>query len=350
VVLRWQGRQRSDFGLATNQGRLYTVAQSYLHAVSEGDIPNHKRIRKFGYNNVVQNAFEDLWPAGGAYVFPTAAMGMEVVSDSANDAGTVIKSGNADSFTTTTLTDADVDFSTATAVAAGDMILLDGDKAYGYVTTAATNTLTVAYWIGISVPTAGQAYRVVDASSASTGVRVVDIEYLDSSYAENSEFLVTNGTNVVATTATNIIRVQKFHSIFTGSTGAAVGTIDLRHIDNTPVYSRMLPLFNDAQQLIWTVPANYTMYITSWKSSSAAAVAGHYCEHRLRSTSSYGNYQKDTFNMLDISFTTDNSTVMSYPVPPVLPQKTDLKVTVISDGASANALCSGYIDGWYERS
>jgi len=48
--------------------------------------PPMQHISKLGYNPDVDAAKEDLWSVGGLYVWPTAEMGMEIVSSSADDA------------------------------------------------------------------------------------------------------------------------------------------------------------------------------------------------------------------------------------------------------------------------
>lgn len=49
-----------------------------------------------------------------------------------------------------------------------------------------------------------------DGSPAGFGARTVIIDYLDDAYAEKSETVTLNGTTAVATTATDIFRVNRF--------------------------------------------------------------------------------------------------------------------------------------------
>ena len=71
-------------GHTTNHVR--TVAQSYLHALAEGDIAGHVAWYKNGYTAGATTSDTDIWTGATSYAFPAAEMGMEVVSsDNTND-------------------------------------------------------------------------------------------------------------------------------------------------------------------------------------------------------------------------------------------------------------------------
>ena len=118
-------------------------------------------------------------------------------------------------------------------------------------------------------PTAGMQMEVVsssnsdDGSPAGMGVRTVKLCYLDSNYIEQTEIITLNGTTVVPTVATNILRIQRFYTNTVGSSGVAVGNIDIRHLSNTPIYARIMTGYNSSRQTVWTVPAGKTLYIVS---------------------------------------------------------------------------------------
>jgi len=53
--------------------------------VARGTVPGYENIRIAGVNPSVGDSFEDLWDAGGKFLFPTAGETWEVVSDNVND-------------------------------------------------------------------------------------------------------------------------------------------------------------------------------------------------------------------------------------------------------------------------
>lgn len=59
----------------------------FLIAVGLGQVPGYRRVVGLGNNpDVDTTAAEDVWPVGGIYSWPSAAVAMEVVSSSAADA------------------------------------------------------------------------------------------------------------------------------------------------------------------------------------------------------------------------------------------------------------------------
>lgn len=62
------------------------VTLTMAESISRGDIPKAYKFSSLGYNGDINGTREDIWTAGGDYVFPSAAMQMNIVSDSAADA------------------------------------------------------------------------------------------------------------------------------------------------------------------------------------------------------------------------------------------------------------------------
>jgi hypothetical protein len=70
----------------TTDLKLRVTNSPYGYDVAEGNIANHIPFFKTGFNADVDAAEEDMWSAGGMYVFPLAEQGMEVYStDNTND-------------------------------------------------------------------------------------------------------------------------------------------------------------------------------------------------------------------------------------------------------------------------
>lgn len=60
----------------------------YFVQVSRGLVTGHKRILKFGYNDLIQNVEETIWDVGGIYAYPSSAVAMTATSASgATDSG-----------------------------------------------------------------------------------------------------------------------------------------------------------------------------------------------------------------------------------------------------------------------
>lgn len=170
-------------------------AHQYLYSIAEGYIPDHELWTKNGYNPALSSGEETLWAAGGDYVFPTAAMQMEVVSSSTAD------------------------------------------------------------------------------TSNGTGARIVQINYLNSTFAEKVENVTLNGTTAVPTVATDIYRVNNFRVRTVGTGNKNAGDIDIRHIDDTPIYSRIATGINRAINCVYTIPKDKCLYIYNILISAGANVA-----------------------------------------------------------------------------
>lgn len=202
-------------------------------------------------------------------------------------------------------------------------------------------------------PAAGGIQMAVRSSSASdasagTGIRTVLIHYLDANYAMRSETVTLNGTTLVNTVATNILRVNDFHATSAGSGAQAVGDVTLENTGGTVVYSRIAATHNRARNAVFTIPAGKAGYITHWNGSSGAATGTHYTILTLRATTHENTYYAGLFMVQDSIGTLNGGMNIDYDIPLHLPEKTDIKVSAISDAANANATVTSHFSGWYE--
>ena len=107
---------------------------------------------------------------------------------------------------------------------------------------------------------------------SSTGARTVDIHYLDTNGAEQSTGSVTlNGTTPVDTGVTDCMFVQEHHVVTVGSGLVAAGDIDITKTSGGVVVSRVSAAGNQSMSTMWQVPANKTLYVTSWSGEGTAA-------------------------------------------------------------------------------
>lgn len=83
----------NPYGVAQIDNKPRVSSVPYTYDIAKGNVPNHRPIRIHGMNPDVDNVREDLIYNGGTYVFPAAAIQMEVVSTSASDtiAGTGVQ-------------------------------------------------------------------------------------------------------------------------------------------------------------------------------------------------------------------------------------------------------------------
>lgn len=202
--------------------------------------------------------------------------------------------------------------------------------------------------------TGGTQMEVVGAeptdASGSTGVQQVEIHYLDTHYEEQREQVWMSGATVMTTVATDIIRINAFHAIKVGSTGFAGGTIVLRGVGGGTTYAQIDKGLNVALQAIYTIPANKKLCITDWTVGAGSAAGSRYCEFLLRATAhdDFGDieYNANLFNVFDIVAAQDASYQRNFNLHLCLPPKTDIKVSVKSDAATANAETSCGINGY----
>jgi len=200
-------------------------------------------------------------------------------------------------------------------------------------------------------PTAEMQMEVVSSSaddtSNGTGVRKVKIWYLDDAGVEKTEEITMNGATPVATTATDIYRINRFRITATGTGLKAAGNIDIRNLADTPIYARISTGMTRARQAIYTVPAGKVLYITSVTMSCGANVSGRLVRFTTRAT--YDNIA-DTINSWFTAYTEiyleDNAITVSLEIPTHFHPLVDIKVSAISpDGAaSGNTTLRGWLE------
>jgi hypothetical protein len=128
----------------TTDLKLRVNSTPYGYDVAEGNIANHSPFFKTGFNADVDATEEDMWTAGGVYVFPVAAQGMEVVStDNTND-----KAGGTGALTVK------VWYLTNTFVEKSEVITMTGTT---LVETAATDIYRVNAFRVMTAGTSGSA-------------------------------------------------------------------------------------------------------------------------------------------------------------------------------------------------
>ena len=339
------------YGIKHINNKPRVSSMPYLFDIAEGNVPNHETWTKIGYNSALSSSWEDMWQVGGAYVYPTAEMQMEVVSTSAQDAGSINFSGTSTGGSTTSLVDTGKDFTAgATAVVVGDIVLLDNLSSFGVVTAVAATTLTIGGAFCGGASGASTAYRVVDVSAGGTGAQVLRYKGLDGDYNEIDEFVIPNGTSVVTTTRTDIFRINSWRCIAAGTDKACAGTVDIRNLADTPIYSRMVAGDTRARNINYTVPLGKVLFVTSVTFSAGSTVSGRPVRMVTRATydpslncslPTMGLFQPFTEVIVE-----DSAITRTLEIPTKLPEKTDLKVSAISPDGATYGSCA--LRGWLE--
>lgn len=202
-------------------------------------------------------------------------------------------------------------------------------------------------------PTGGMGMEVVSSATADddgdTGVNTVKICYLDTSYVEQTEIVTLNGQGVVATSATDILRINDFHTASAGSGGKAAGNIDLRHLADTPIYARIAIGHNGHNSAVRTVPAGKSLHLTGW-----GVGVGHNLGNRFGHFVLQGTTDDDDtllagiFSEKDIVNIQDGGLWRPFEMTLTFPSQADVKASVVSDAANSNAITSASIEGWLE--
>jgi len=119
-------------------------------------------------------------------------------------------------------------------------------------------------------------------------VWTVEINYLDNLGAEQTEIVTLNGITPVNTVATNIWRVNQFHTktadITTTGNGEAAGDITLKNVAGTITYAQITAGGNHSRHGFFTIPAGMDGNITSATISVGGTTVGRFLRTNLRAT------------------------------------------------------------------
>ena len=200
-------------------------------------------------------------------------------------------------------------------------------------------------------PTVAQQMMVVSSSAsdaaAGTGIRKVRIHYLDDNYDTQEEEVTLNGTTPVNTVATNILRINIVHASEVGSNQVSVGNISVKNTGNTITYSYLAAGWNISRQAVYTIPRGVTGYITHWQASSGST-GNHFCTTTVRATTHDGEQFPGVFLVQDETGTQNGGISINFPTPIPIMERSDVKISAISDAVNANVIAIGAIMGYFE--
>lgn len=219
------------------------------------------------------------------------------------------------------------------------------------------NNTRVDMWEGPTAlyvfPTTGQQMSLVSTSAndaaAGSGIQTIFVHALDSNYNPVDFTIALNGTTPVLTTQVNLFRINGIHAATVGSvSGVAAGDVSITNVGGTVTYGRIITGNNTARQAIFTIPAGKTGYLTHWQGSSGSATGTHFTQIAIRATQHIGIRLPGVFLGIDEQGTLNGGISVNYPIPIKFPEKTDIKMSVISDAANAAVISMGAMFGWIE--
>jgi hypothetical protein len=201
-------------------------------------------------------------------------------------------------------------------------------------------------------PTAPMRMEIVsssalDTNTTGTGVQSVLISYLDTNYIARTERLALNGVTAVPTVATNILRVNAFRADVVGTGGKAAGNIDIRHISDTPIYSRIGTGYTRARNCVYCVPAGFELYITQITYASNATAAGHFARFTFRANyDEQDNVVGTVFFPFSEIVVGESTFTIQYPIPMKFPEKTCMNISAIGEAANCNLVVAAQYRGY----
>lgn len=184
--------------------------------------------------------------------------------------------------------------------------------------------------------------------AGNTGIQSVTLYYLDDTFTEKTEDITLDGTTAVTTTATDIYRVQSLRAKTVGTSGAAAGTITLRHLSDTPIYATIETGATRSRLGLWTVPAGKVLYITSMY-GGCTSTAANGATITLRATYDHLAMAARTFFIPHAEVLVGSGSggiTRVFELPIKLPAGVDLKVSATSLANNATVSCS--LRGWVE--
>lgn len=208
------------------------------------------------------------------------------------------------------------------------------------------NELTPAPTSHVKIPTPssdGEQMTVVSESVnddvAGTGARSVEIHYLDANGDQQEEVIVMDGTTPVDTVATDIIFVNDFHVVLTGSGLVAAGHVKIYKKGTVGLVYNMIAVGGNKSLVPHKmVPRSHSCVVKRWHATEAKSKR---CNFRLRSTNQNMMLYPGTFLFKDTAYL-NGSTSGELSVNFAVPEYGIIKVTGWPDAVGAEGSASWY--------
>jgi len=200
-------------------------------------------------------------------------------------------------------------------------------------------------------PATTQQMEIVSSSASDSetgpGIQKVLIQYLDHNYDSYTVTMTVTGVTESSTTATNIYRINRFEAYDTEkSTSVAIGTISIRALGNTPVYSQIAVGQTRARNAAYSVPNGYSLYITNISGSAIRNTSGADVVFTFESTyNTKSNVQRDFFTPMFEFAAEDGTAVFQFDIPIRIPETADIQVEALSTSSNITVITNmrGYL-------
>lgn len=190
--------------------------------------------------------------------------------------------------------------------------------------------------------TSGVTLRLVSSSNndrpGSSGASQIWLQGLNSNYEMQAEYITLNGTSAV-TSANEYLRVFKTRVTGAGSTGYNEGVISTINFLGGTTLSICQIQEAESEEAIFTVPANNTLYITSWKAAENSN-KGSEVSIWVRPYSQQVWQKRRTINLINNIFQ------YYFDFPGIVSEKSDVEIR--AKGVLAGANINAKFEGWYE--
>lgn len=182
--------------------------------------------------------------------------------------------------------------------------------------------------------------------AAGTGIRTLDMHYLDTNLVERVESIVLDGVTPVLSVATNVRFIQCLHAVTFGSGKAAAGVISASN--GAATYSQINTGAVRCSSSLRMVPAGKRLVITSMYAGSVSGTAAAKTTVRL-ATPNFDGHDYTTSSIFFPLFAgtfQDNSSGLTIPCPLAFTEGQSIGMTFECDKA---ATVVGSWFGWMEN-
>jgi len=173
-------------------------------------------------------------------------------------------------------------------------------------------------------------------NSTGTGIRTIDLHFLDSNGLEQQEIITLNGTGAALSASTDVAYIQWMHAQSVGSSGVAAGGISLQSTDGATTYEYIEAGGNQSLSGRYKVPSNKTGYVIGWQVSAITKKI----DIRLRATVERFDRSllPGVFLFQDIAVLQDvTSGYIPFPVPLRMPAGAIVKMSGLSEASGGDA-------------
>jgi len=237
------------------------------------------------------------------------------------------------------------------AIAEGDIPEHDGLLKFGTRETVSAGVESTA-WEGptnryVYMTTAQRLYVVSTSAAddgAGIGIRTLTISGLDADYNEISETVTMDGITPVLTDA-SFLRVFRAFGATCGTSYTNVGTISILNNAQTVTQAIINPLDGQTLMTMWTVPIGKTAYLVKG-SVSTSSNKGARISLFVRKLNGGIQYP---WLIKYRGFIFSGAIQIPVEIPYVLPEKTDIEMTVLTPVNAGETALGGTFELWYEN-